>query len=144
MLQAFVITLREGLEAFLIVAISLAYLRRSGRGDLAKAVHWGILAAVVVSAGGGYFLYSAANQEWLDGPLALVAAISVASLTFHMWRTGRRMKGEIEQHLQSRALRTGLGALVGVFLFTRPGVRTAAAWVLVSRNRVRSVTRQEA
>jgi high-affinity iron transporter len=130
MLQAFVITLREGLEAFLIVAISLAYLRRSGRGDLAKAVHWGILAAVVVSAGGGYFLYSAANQEWLDGPLALVAAISVASLTFHMWRTGRRMKGEIEQHLQSRALRTGLGALVGVFLFTllmigREGIETA-------------------
>ena len=34
MLQAFVITLREGLEAFLIVAISLAYLRKSGRGEL--------------------------------------------------------------------------------------------------------------
>ena len=37
--QAFVITLREGLEAFLIVAISLAYLRKRGRGELTKAVH---------------------------------------------------------------------------------------------------------
>ncbi len=81
MLQAFVITLREGLEAFLIVAISLAYLRKSGRGDLAKAVHWGIVAAVVASAAGGYLLYNAANQEWIEGPLAFVAAVSVASLT---------------------------------------------------------------
>jgi high-affinity iron transporter len=118
MLQAFVITLREGLEAFLIVAISLTYLRKTGRGELAKAVHWGILAAVVASAAGGYFLYNAANQEWLEGPLALVAAISVTTLTVHMWRAGRRMKGEIEEHLHSRAMRSGLGALVGVFLFT--------------------------
>ena len=42
MLQAFVITLREGLEAFLIVAISLAYLRKTGRHALIPAVHWGI------------------------------------------------------------------------------------------------------
>jgi high-affinity iron transporter len=130
MLQAFVITLREGLEAFLIVAISLAYLRRSGRSDLAKGVHWGILAAVVISALGGYLLYNAANQEWLEGPLAFVAAVSVASLTIHMWRTGRRMKGEIEQHLHSSATRTGVGALIGVFLFTllmigREGMETA-------------------
>jgi hypothetical protein len=41
MLQAFVITLREGLEAFLIVAISLAYLRKSGRQALVPAVHRG-------------------------------------------------------------------------------------------------------
>ena len=127
---AFVITLREGLEAFLIVAISLAYLRKSGRAELTRAVHWGILAAVVLSAGGGYLLYHTANQEWLDGPLALVAAISVTSLTVHMWRTGRRMKGEIEEHLHSRALRAGMGALVGVFLFTllmigREGIETA-------------------
>ena len=48
--QAFVITLREGLEAFLIVAISLAYLRKRGRWELTKAVHWGIVTALAVSA----------------------------------------------------------------------------------------------
>src|ERR1700738_1695517 len=104
--QACVITLREGLEAFLIVAISLTYLRKSGRADLTRAVHWGIVAAVVASAAGGYALYNAANKEWLDGPLALVAAISVTSLTVHMWRAGRRMKGEIEEHLHAKAMRT--------------------------------------
>ena len=98
MLQAFVITLREGLEAFLIVAISLAYLRKSGRSELTRAVHWGIAVAVAVSAAGGYLLFNAANQEWLDGPLALVAAVSVLTLTVHMWRAGRQIKGEIEGH----------------------------------------------
>jgi high-affinity iron transporter len=128
--QAFVITLREGLEAFLIVAISLAYLRKSGRGELTKAVHWGIVAALTVSAVGGFVLYNAANQEWLEGPLALVAAVSVTTLTVHMWRAGRRMKGEIEGHLRSSAERAGTGALAGVFLFTllmigREGIETA-------------------
>ena len=70
--QAFVITLREGLEAFLIVAISLAYLRKSGRSELTRAVHTGIVAALAISAVGGYLLYNAANQELLEGPLAIM------------------------------------------------------------------------
>ena len=47
MLQAFVVTLREGLEAFLIVAISLAYLRKTGRQGLIPAVHWGIVVSIL-------------------------------------------------------------------------------------------------
>src|SRR3954463_2125248 len=130
MLQAFVITLREGLEAFLIVAISLAYLRKSGRGELRKAVHWGIAVAIVVSTVGGYLLFNAANQEWLGGPLALVAAGSVLPLTVPMWRAGRPIKGEIEGHLRSSARRAGVAAATGVFLFTllmvgREGIETA-------------------
>src|ERR1700687_3303265 len=92
--QAFVITSREGIEAFLIVAISLAYLRKVGRGELTRAVHWGIATAVALSAGGGYLLYHAANQEMLDGPLAILAAVSVAVMTVHMWRASRPMKGD--------------------------------------------------
>jgi high-affinity iron transporter len=130
MLQAFVITLREGLEAFLIVAISLAYLRKSGRAELTRAVHVGIGVALLISAFGGYLLYNAANQELLEGPLALVAAISVAWLVIHMWRAGRRMKGDIEQRLASSSVRAGAGAFIGVFLFTvlmvsREGMETA-------------------
>lgn len=130
MLQALVITLREGFEAFLIVAISLSYLRRSGRAPLTVAVHWGIAAAVAVSALGGYLLYHAANQERLEGPLALVAAVSVTWMVVHMWRTGRRMKGDIEGRLQSSTVRPGAAAFTGVFLFTllmvsREGMETA-------------------
>src|SRR5882762_2554968 len=118
MFQAFVITLREGLEAFLIVAISLAYLRKSGRRELVGAVHWGIGVAMTVSALGGYLLYSASNQEWLDGPLAIAAAISVTWMVVHMWRAGRRMKGDIEGRLRESSGRVGASAFLGVFLFT--------------------------
>ena len=55
MLQAFVITLREGLEAFLIVAISLAYLKKTGRSKLVSAVHWGIGLSILVSIGAALF-----------------------------------------------------------------------------------------
>ncbi len=128
MLQAFVITLREGFEAFLIVAISLSYLRKSGRGVLAPAVHWGTGIAVALSVTGGYLLFHAANQEWLDGPLAIVAAVSVTWMVVHMWRYGRRMKGDIEGRLRSKS--TGAAAFTGIFLFTalmisREGIETA-------------------
>jgi high-affinity iron transporter len=130
MLQAFVITLREGIEAFLIVGISLAYLRKSGRAELTAAVRAGIAVALGVSALGGYLLYRAENQEWLEGPLAIVAALSVTTLTVHMWRAGRRMKGEIEQRLLSSSQRAGAAAFMGVMLFTtlmisREGMETA-------------------
>jgi high-affinity iron transporter len=109
MLQAFVITLREGLEAFLIIAISLAYLRKSRRAELIPAVHWGIGASIV---------------------LALAAAVSVATLTIHMWRHAKRIKRDIEGHLQSSTLKSGTAAFAGVFLFTllmitREGMETA-------------------
>jgi high-affinity iron transporter len=116
--QALVITLREGFEAFLIVAISLAYLRKSGRARLVPAVHWGIAAAIAASVLGGYALFNAPNQELLDGPLALVAAASVTWMIVHMWRAGRRMKGDIEGRLKSSSVKPGTAAFTGVFLFT--------------------------
>jgi len=130
MLQAFVITLREGLEAFLIVAISLAYLRKSGRRELVPAVHWGIALSVLISIGAAFLFRRAANHSLWEGVLAVIAAVSVASLTVHMWRTARRIKSEIEGHLSMSARRTGTAAFAGVFLFTllmitREGMETA-------------------
>ncbi len=118
MLQAFVITLREGLEAFLIVALSLAYLRRSGRADLVRAVHWGIAVSVLISIVAAVQLQRASNQALWEGLLAIVAAALVATLTVHMWRVARRMKREIERRLEGSALRSGAAAFLGVFLFT--------------------------
>jgi high-affinity iron transporter len=130
MLQSFVITLREGLEAFLIVAISLAYLRKTDRRELIPAVHWGVGVAIVLSIGAGLLLQRARNQALWEGVLGLVAAVLVASLTIHMWRAARRMKRAIEGRLEKSAVRTGWAALAGVFLFTllmitREGMETA-------------------
>ena len=130
MLQAFVVTLREGLEAFLIVAISLAYLRKTGRHSLIPAVHWGIATSIAVSIGAGVLLASAANQALWEGILALVAAVLVASLIVHMWRAGRHMKKNIEGRLEQSSSKIGLAASLGVFAFTllmitREGMETA-------------------
>jgi len=130
MLQAFVITLREGLEAFLIVAISLAYLRKTGRRELIPAVHWGILTSIALSVGAGVLLARARNQSLWEGILGIIAAFLVASLTIHMWRAGRHMKKDIEGKLAASSVRTGPAALWGVFVFTllmitREGMETA-------------------
>jgi high-affinity iron transporter len=130
MIQALVITLREGLEAFLIVAFSLAYLRKSGRHELLPAVYWGIAAAILMSIGAAFLFQRAANQALWEGILAIVAAISVATLTAHMWRTARRIKGDIEGHLRQSASKQGIAAFLGVFGFillmvAREGMETA-------------------
>jgi high-affinity iron transporter len=130
MLQAFIVTLREGLEAFLIVAISLAYLRKSDRHELVPAVRWGIALSVLISIGAAVLFERAANHSLWEGALAVVAAVSVASLTVHMWRTAKRIKTDIEGHLASSTLKAGRAAFLGVFLFTllmitREGMETA-------------------
>ncbi len=130
MLPAFVVTLREGLEAFLIVAISLAYLRKTGRKSLIPAVHWGIAASIGLSVLAGVLLARAANQALWEGILALVAAALVGTLIVHMWRAGRHMKREIEGRLEASSGRVGAGAFLGVFGFTllmitREGMETA-------------------
>src|SRR6476646_4778245 len=130
MLQAFVITLREGLEAFLIVAISLAYLKKTGRRELVPAIHWGIATSILLSIGAGLLLAQARNQSFWEGVLGIVAAVLVASLTVHMWRAGRFMKKEIEGKLAASSIKSGAAAFWGVFGFTllmitREGMETA-------------------
>jgi high-affinity iron transporter len=130
MLQAFVVTLREGLEAFLIIAISLAYLRKTGRQSLIPAVHWGIGVSVLLSIVAGVLLARAANQALWEGVLALIAAVLVGSLIVHMWRAGKYLKRDIEGKLEASSAKTGVAAFFGVFIFTllmitREGMETA-------------------
>jgi high-affinity iron transporter len=130
MLQAFVITLREGIEAFLIVAISVSYLRKMGRESLLQPVYWGIAASVLTSAAAGYLFSFASNQALWEGTLAVVAAILVATLVVHMWRAGRTLKARIQARLKIAAEAPDRRAWLGVFLFivlmiTREGMETA-------------------
>jgi hypothetical protein len=118
MFQAFVITLREGLEAFLIVAITFAYLEKTKRNQLLPAVRWGIAASVLLSLGVAVLFRRASNHALWEGILALVAAVLVISLTVHMWRVGQHIKGDIETRLEMAAGRTGARAWIGVFAFT--------------------------
>ena len=118
MLEAFIITLREGLEAFLIIAISLAYLRKTGREVLIPAIHWGIGVSILLSIGLGILFQRASNQALWEGVLAIAAAVLVMTLIVHMWRHAQRLKSEIETRLAKSAAETGVRAFGGVFLFT--------------------------
>jgi high-affinity iron transporter len=78
----------------------------------------------------GYLLQQARNQALWEGVLALAAAASVATLTVHMWRSARRIKRDIEGHLDTSARKQGAAAFLGVFGFTllmitREGMETA-------------------
>ncbi len=130
--QAFIIVLREGLEAFLIVAITMAYLRKTAQSHLVQAVTWGILASVAVSGLLGYGLWvtQGVNQPLWEGILGLVSGILIITLVIHMWRVAPRLKREMEEHLRKVTQKSTGTSAIGVFLFTllmisREGMETA-------------------
>jgi len=135
--QMLVVTLREGLEAFLIVAIAAAYLRKSGRAALLPAVWWGVAVSAALSlAIGGWLLEYAVQPVW-EGVLALVAGVLVVSMAIYMQRAGRYLKADIGAKLEAAAV--GAGAWFAVFLFTvlmitREGVEMAFVTVAISKN----------
>src|SRR5205823_5627030 len=105
MIQAAIIFLREGFEAFLIVAIILSYLRKTGRSDLSPAVYWAIVASIVASGALGLMVFKASNQSLWEAVSGLVAIVLVATLVLHMWRTAPRLKQNIELRLSSVSAR---------------------------------------
>ena len=137
MLEAFIITLREGVEAALIVGITLAYLAKIGRHDLRKTVYAALLAAFTGSIVVAVLLARAQwNRDIFEGWIMLAAAFFVVSMVMFMLRTGRKMKGQIEGRLQSLA---GKSSRLGIFLFIffmvlREGVETVLILGAVSLN----------
>jgi high-affinity iron transporter len=116
--QMLVVTLREGIEMFLIVAIAAAYLRKTGRGALLPAVWWGAASALGASTVLGVWLAEVAVQPFWEGMLALVAAVLVVSMVIYMLKAAQRMRADIGARIESAASRPGAGAWLGVFLFT--------------------------
>jgi FTR1 family protein len=115
LLQAFIITLREGVEAALIIGITLTYLNKIGRHDLRRAVFVALGAAFVASIGVAIALSRFQfSEDLFEGWVMLAAAFFVASMIVFMMRTGRKLKGEIETKLGSLA---GRGSQLGIFLF---------------------------
>jgi high-affinity iron transporter len=137
MLEAFIVTLREGVEAALIVGITLAYLAKIGRNDLRKSVYSALIAAFVGSIGLAILVSRLnLNQDIIEGWVMLAAAFFVVTMIIFMMRTGRRLKGEIEGKLDGLASR---GSRIGLFLFVflmilREGVETVLILSAVALN----------
>lgn len=118
MFESAVIAFREGMEAFLIVAITLAYLVRTGRDGLKKPVYFGIAAAAVCSAVLGVWLQNISDNPLTEGSLAIVAGVMVGTFTVHMIKAAKTMGSEIRARIDNHAAKQGLWAAFGIFLFT--------------------------
>ena len=116
--QMAVVTLREGIEMFLIVAIAAAYLRKTSRTLLLPAVWWGAGVAAIASLVLGVWLAEYAVAPFRQGVLALIAAALVASMVVYMLKAARHMREEIGQRLEAASRKAGAGAWIGIFLFT--------------------------
>jgi high-affinity iron transporter len=137
MLQAFIITLREGVEAALIVGITLAYLAKIGRNELRKTVYAALVAAFLGSIGVAVVISRTHwNEDVFEGWVMLVAAVFVISMIVFMMKTGRSMKGDIEGKVGRLAGKNaGFGLFVFVFLMVlREGAETVLILSAVSLN----------
>ncbi|SER83055.1 iron uptake transporter permease EfeU [Streptomyces qinglanensis] len=132
MLGNYLIGLREGLEASLVVCILVAYLVKTGRRDALRPVWLGIAAACAISLGFGAALEFGSQeltfeaQEALGGSLSILAVGLVTWMVFWMRRTARHLKSELHGKLDA-ALQMGTGALVATALLAvgREGLETA-------------------
>ena len=128
----YLIGLREGLEASLVVCILIAYLVKTGRRDALKPIWSGIGVAIALALGFGCALEFGSQeltfeaQEALGGSLSIVAVGLVTWMVFWMRRTARHLKSELHGKLDA-ALAMGTGALVATAFLAvgREGLETA-------------------
>lgn len=131
-LASFLIGLREGLEASLIVGILIAYVHRRGRSDVLSRIWWGVALAILITAAiGAVFTFGAYGlsfqaQEIIGGSMSLLACAMVTWMVFWMMRTGHRMKTELESGART-ALAVGSGWAIAWIAFIsvgREGIET--------------------
>lgn len=133
MVTTFVIGLREGLEAALVVGIIAAFLVRRGERSALRALWWGVAAAVTISIGGALGLGAAnraltlRSRELMEGALALGAVGGVTYMVLWMRRHSATLRRDLE--VRTGAALAG-GSTVAVFALTfvavlREGLETA-------------------
>ena len=139
-LANYLIGLREGLEAALVVSILVAYLVKSGRRESLRWVWVGVGAAVALAFGVAAVLQITSNElpdraeEAFAGTMSVLAVCFVTWMVFWMRRAARSIKGELEGGLD-KALGLGIGAIIGVAFLAvaREGLETAVfVWSSVS------------
>jgi high-affinity iron transporter len=153
MLNSFIIVMREGFESFLLVAVILAYLRKSGQKWLTSSVYIAIALALSASAGLAYVLNNGmdentatrlfgqtmgayvnqffGNEALREAVLGAIAVVMVGTLVIHMWRSGPKIQQHMRERLTAVSSKSSrIAAVLGVFLFTflmitREGMETA-------------------
>jgi len=129
---AFVIALREGIEAALIVSIVLAYLKQLGRTDSSRLVWLGTALAVLLSAATGTVIFAVGaefegtSEQVFEGLVTLTAVGVLTWMIFWMRRQGARIKSDLQHKVDTALVAGGLAlAALAFFAVLREGVETA-------------------
>lgn len=133
MLASFLLALREGIEAALIVGIVLGAVRKLGRADLVPALRWGLVAATLTSVIVGVSLTAfglsleAPAEQVFEGIAMLLAAGVLTWMIFWMSRQARYIKADLETGVRRAAMMGGSGALFGLAFLAvvREGIELA-------------------
>jgi high-affinity iron transporter len=133
MLPTFVIGLREGLEAALIVGIVAAFLRQRGRDDALRWMWLGVLGAVTLCAAVAFALHVAEEnlpqreQEQLETVIALAAVGMITWMIVWMRRHSADLRGDLHQRAELALIEgSALGLVVMAFLAVlREGLETS-------------------
>jgi high-affinity iron transporter len=134
-LVAFLIMLREGIEAALIVGIIAGYLKRTGRENALPAVWFGVVLALLICTALGIALdvagaeFPQKMQETFEGCVALIATAILASMVLWMAKAGRSIKSQLHDSIDAA---TGSGDRRGLAL-------AAMAFLAVGREGLESV-----
>ncbi len=141
-LANYLIGLREGLEAALVVSILVAYLVKTGNQQLLRWVWTGVGTAVGLSVAVSVALQVTSNelsftaQEVFGGVMSIIAVVFVTWMVFWMRKASRSIKGELEGAVD-KALAMGAGAVatVAFLAVAREGLETAVfVWSSVSNS----------
>ena len=132
MISSFLIALREGLEASLIVGILIAYIVKTARHHLLAPVWTGVSIALALSLALGAFLsftsaeLSPRGEEVFAGTTSLVAVALVTWMVFWMQRTARQLKGELQEKVENAASTGAMAiATAAFFAVIREGLETS-------------------
>lgn len=103
MFETLTITLREGIEAALVIGIILAYLVKTNRLELKKYVYAGIIAAVAgsIATAVAIQMLKAEWSEFMEGLMFFVAAFFLATMLLWMHRTSKHIRQDIEHGVES-------------------------------------------
>lgn len=131
MFQNFLIGLREGLEAALVVGLLLAYVRKTGKAHLVPKIWMGVLAAVGVSLGFGALLTFGPRgltfeaQEAIGGSLSIIAVGFVTWMIFWMAENSKHLSRELGQKIDAAQASTAAVVFIAALAVGREGLETA-------------------